>query len=241
MSEDPKGFDAGDYNLFRYCHNDPIDFTDPMGLADQALPAGPNHASPLIELSKRQMWFGSSLGAIRYGMVEYSAQKFDHAATQFKTQSPGLMQDHYSHIPQLARLGLNRAIGSMIGVVGDPRNEKYFFGNFGLAVSAVTKTTEAFLTKNIVVGTAKSFSGRNASGFFASDHIRQILVNPATISRFHGSVPVELTHEGVHLAQGTYGDAAEYEAMRIGAGMGRALGLRVTLPPMDQVHTSYGY
>jgi RHS repeat-associated protein len=32
MSEDPKGFAAGDYNLFRYCHNDPIDFTDPMGL-----------------------------------------------------------------------------------------------------------------------------------------------------------------------------------------------------------------
>jgi len=34
MSEDPKLFDAGDYNLFRYCHNDPIDFTDPMGLTD---------------------------------------------------------------------------------------------------------------------------------------------------------------------------------------------------------------
>ncbi|MGH9552172.1 MAG: RHS repeat-associated core domain-containing protein, partial [Terriglobales bacterium] len=33
MTEDPKVFDAGDYNLFRYCHNDPIDFTDPMGLA----------------------------------------------------------------------------------------------------------------------------------------------------------------------------------------------------------------
>jgi RHS repeat-associated protein len=32
MSEDPKLFDAGDYNLFRYCGNDPIDFTDPMGL-----------------------------------------------------------------------------------------------------------------------------------------------------------------------------------------------------------------
>jgi RHS repeat-associated protein len=32
MSEDPKGFDAGDYNLFRYCHNDPEDLTDPMGL-----------------------------------------------------------------------------------------------------------------------------------------------------------------------------------------------------------------
>jgi RHS repeat-associated protein len=32
MSEDPKGFDAGDYNLFRYCHNDPEDLTDPSGM-----------------------------------------------------------------------------------------------------------------------------------------------------------------------------------------------------------------
>ncbi len=31
-SEDPKLFDAGDYNLYRYCHNDPLDMTDPMGL-----------------------------------------------------------------------------------------------------------------------------------------------------------------------------------------------------------------
>ena len=36
MSEDPKLFDAGDFNLFRYCHNDPIDFTDPMGLDTMA-------------------------------------------------------------------------------------------------------------------------------------------------------------------------------------------------------------
>lgn len=32
MSEDPMLFDAGDYNLFRYCHNEPLDLTDPMGL-----------------------------------------------------------------------------------------------------------------------------------------------------------------------------------------------------------------
>ena len=25
LSEDPKGFDAGDYNLYRYCDNDPLD------------------------------------------------------------------------------------------------------------------------------------------------------------------------------------------------------------------------
>ncbi len=32
MSEDPKGFDAGDYNLYRYCNNDPMDLSDPMGM-----------------------------------------------------------------------------------------------------------------------------------------------------------------------------------------------------------------
>src|SRR6266487_3694886 len=36
MSEDPKLFDAGDYNLFRYCHNDPLDLTDPLGLESPA-------------------------------------------------------------------------------------------------------------------------------------------------------------------------------------------------------------
>jgi RHS repeat-associated protein len=33
MSEDPKGFGAGDYNFYRYCGNDPWDETDPMGLS----------------------------------------------------------------------------------------------------------------------------------------------------------------------------------------------------------------
>ncbi|MDQ6625162.1 MAG: RHS repeat-associated core domain-containing protein [Verrucomicrobiota bacterium] len=32
MSEDPKGFAAGDRNLFRYCGGDPVNRTDPMGL-----------------------------------------------------------------------------------------------------------------------------------------------------------------------------------------------------------------
>jgi len=32
MQPDPKEFGAGDYNLYRYCHNDPVNKTDPMGL-----------------------------------------------------------------------------------------------------------------------------------------------------------------------------------------------------------------
>ncbi len=44
LSEDPKGFDAGDYNFFRYCGNDPLDKTDPMGLWTAPVALG----SPLL-------------------------------------------------------------------------------------------------------------------------------------------------------------------------------------------------
>jgi RHS repeat-associated protein len=33
LQPDPKHFAAGDYNLYRYCHNDPVNRTDPFGLA----------------------------------------------------------------------------------------------------------------------------------------------------------------------------------------------------------------
>ena len=32
LQPDPKEFGAGDYNLYRYCHNDPVNNADPMGL-----------------------------------------------------------------------------------------------------------------------------------------------------------------------------------------------------------------
>jgi RHS repeat-associated protein len=32
LQPDPQGFSAGDYNIYRYCHNDPINKSDPMGL-----------------------------------------------------------------------------------------------------------------------------------------------------------------------------------------------------------------
>jgi uncharacterized protein RhaS with RHS repeats len=31
LQPDPKQFEAGDYNLYRYCHNDPVNHTDPDG------------------------------------------------------------------------------------------------------------------------------------------------------------------------------------------------------------------
>jgi RHS repeat-associated protein len=32
LQPDPKHFKAGDYNLYRYCHNDPVNKSDPLGL-----------------------------------------------------------------------------------------------------------------------------------------------------------------------------------------------------------------
>src|SRR5437763_2915 len=34
LQPDPKEFAAGDYNLYRYCHNDPVNRSDPTGLVD---------------------------------------------------------------------------------------------------------------------------------------------------------------------------------------------------------------
>ncbi len=31
LQPDPKQFEAGDYNLYRYCHNDPVNKSDPFG------------------------------------------------------------------------------------------------------------------------------------------------------------------------------------------------------------------
>ena len=35
LQPDPKEFSAGDYNLYRYCHNDPVNRSDPFGLQDE--------------------------------------------------------------------------------------------------------------------------------------------------------------------------------------------------------------
>jgi RHS repeat-associated protein len=37
LQTDPTGFDGGDMNLFRYCADDPVDLTDPTGLAGVGL------------------------------------------------------------------------------------------------------------------------------------------------------------------------------------------------------------
>src|SRR5205085_11609340 len=40
MQPDPKEFGPGDYNLYRYCHNDPVNKNDPFGLAGKVYSGG---------------------------------------------------------------------------------------------------------------------------------------------------------------------------------------------------------
>jgi RHS repeat-associated protein len=61
MSEDPKLFDAGDYNLFRYCHNDPVDFADPMGTVElEPWPTHRQQAGAMDRLWEMTKWFDRS-------------------------------------------------------------------------------------------------------------------------------------------------------------------------------------
>jgi hypothetical protein len=80
MSEDPKLFAAGDHNLFRYCHNDPLDLTDPMG-TEITLPPGPTHATQAMEMDRAynfimglmQRQFNSAISAGTAGYQAWSA------------------------------------------------------------------------------------------------------------------------------------------------------------------------
>ena len=76
MSEDPKLFDPGDYNLFRYCHNDPIDFSDPMGLSGET--TGLLQSGTHDRVWDMTKWFDSS--NLIQGNFRGFAAKFDRDA-----------------------------------------------------------------------------------------------------------------------------------------------------------------
>src|SRR6266516_759757 len=83
MSKNDEPADASGYNLFCYCHNDPIDNIDPMGLQDTVATYSPRQTSQQREESlsasqavwNRQMNYSSSFGAISYGMRAYAAEQ----------------------------------------------------------------------------------------------------------------------------------------------------------------------
>jgi RHS repeat-associated protein len=100
MSEDPKLADAGDYNLFRYCHNDPLDLTDPMGLTDTAPTYSPRQTSferaesglDLTNAERISLWQKSMESSIGGELAFRSVQFMDTFSRQL---GQGSFQDQH--------------------------------------------------------------------------------------------------------------------------------------------------
>jgi hypothetical protein len=76
LQPDPQEFEAGDYNLYRYCHNDPVNRSDPTGLQDEKplhldrtwdrqtwLQGGSNLSFANFELKKSEVRHGDGYGS----------------------------------------------------------------------------------------------------------------------------------------------------------------------------------
>ncbi|MEN3368855.1 MAG: hypothetical protein V7609_998 [Verrucomicrobiota bacterium] len=83
LQVDPKGFDAGDMNLFRYVGDDPVDKEDPMGLA--AVPHMGYYDQPLFLPD----YFRPQTPALTMGVIVPEA----NIAKEWKQTKPELMKD----------------------------------------------------------------------------------------------------------------------------------------------------
>ena len=105
--------DAGDYNLFRYCHNDPLDLTDPMGLASTGATAmyiAVSYERLMAFLKAREHaleWSGH--GAIEMGQVTYAIAQ---TGVQLRASYAQINQQKLSQLGSVFRPMASRFIGS---------------------------------------------------------------------------------------------------------------------------------
>lgn len=93
MSEDPKGFDAGDYNLYRYCHNDPEDLTDPMGLGLDVLRTIP--PSPFgYEMDRSRLATAMAQRAFEVGLSIRTGVHAENYGSPFRITSRNIAVDY---------------------------------------------------------------------------------------------------------------------------------------------------
>jgi RHS repeat-associated protein len=75
VQPDPKEFEAKDYNLYRYCHNDPVNKVDPEGFEEEAGDEDVEEPPSLEELHMRQA---------REAMVEETQEQRDRRESDAK-------------------------------------------------------------------------------------------------------------------------------------------------------------
>jgi len=73
LQPDPEEFEAGDYNLYRYCHNDPVNKSDPMGLEQLTASIW----NDLMRFQSGSLLSSNQFDAVRQGKarVEWSIEK----------------------------------------------------------------------------------------------------------------------------------------------------------------------
>jgi RHS repeat-associated protein len=101
MQPDPKQFAAGDYNLYRYCHNDPVNRSDPTGLI----------STITVELQKLKTVLGSNIPqwvtTVKVGISGlFEKAKADH---QDRTQS--VFKDGSLSRITIGKIGTNHTMG----------------------------------------------------------------------------------------------------------------------------------
>ncbi|MBV9008405.1 MAG: hypothetical protein JO354_04450, partial [Verrucomicrobia bacterium] len=118
MSEDPKGFGAGDYNLFRYCDNDPEDHTDPTGM-------DPNIAAQM-EMQKRHLealrdeYELQGYGAIQIGLTSHAIDQI--TAAQQGSSGSGLSMGYFVIDPSGGRSWARKVERHLEKIEGDLEN-----------------------------------------------------------------------------------------------------------------------
>lgn len=160
MSEDPKLADAGDYNLFRYCHNDPVDFTDPMGLEEKKEPIHTHteHAKAIARLQgilNQKLMLG--YGATQVGALQYTIQ-------QAREQAQKISEGRENRSGRQAAIPLK---GQPYGPGLVPVNEQQIaYGTAG--ADRMGELTEGSMEANVAVGYNMDTGRYGYSGYVMS-------------------------------------------------------------------------
>ena len=128
MSEDPKGFAAGDNNFFRYCGNDPVDRVDPMGLSDAILKAqyDPNYigGAGSGQFDKMQSMGAAQVGArLQAHTVEMKqTEAWGAAHSESQNQSMGQQRPSNNAVERRGTLTIDTDGGNTTNTYGDPHH-----------------------------------------------------------------------------------------------------------------------